>query len=426
MKARPLPSPAPSAGAPATLDVTAGPTTTWVLPDRGRLELRAQPRDVHAALALAPHVSVIGLEGGRVRVETLGGWVGSLVSGHLRVVLRPNALSPGVVASMLAEAEGAEPRAADALAGDDLHAWLARRLCDEIAGLVARGLRPEYVTRMRAGEPIRGEIAFERWLGPSSPTEGRRPPCRVRERTLDGPEHRLLARALGAVAGASALEPPLRRWASGLARRFGEAAPSPAPSGTRYRKAGPYAPYAAAIDLAILLLGGLRGWGAEGTRPGTGFLVNVDRLYERWLFRRARRALPPLWTLREQEHLILARDRGRQLDRYVDAVVRDPSGRVVAVLDAKNKLFSRESPPPRDDVHQVLSYAAATGARRACLIGLADARSPGPHAARWRATWGALTLESVALPGLGPYAALGAALEEWAGRALGEWAGARA
>ncbi|HEU4405215.1 MAG TPA: hypothetical protein VFS43_07990 [Polyangiaceae bacterium] len=406
----------------ATGEASAGPAVTWVLPDRGRIELAASPRDVHAALGLAPLVGVIGLEGGRVRVETLGGWVGTVSAGHLRVVLRPNALAPATVASMLAEAEGAEARDADAVAGDDLHAWLARRLCDETVRLLGRGLRSEYVTRLRAGEPIRGEIAFERWLGPASPTEGRRPPCRVRERTLDGPEHRLLARALGAVAGATALDPPLRRWASALGRRFGEAAGHhPAPPGARYRKTGAFAPYAAAIDLALLLLSGLRGWGAEGARPGTGFLVNVDRLFERWLFRRVRRALPPLWTLREQEHLVLARERGRQLDRFVDAVVRDPAGGVVAVLDAKNKLFAHKSPPPRDDVHQVLSYAAASGARRACLVGLADARSPGAHAARWQASWGALTLESVALPGLGPYPALGAALDEWARRAFGEW-----
>ncbi len=422
-------APAPPPGRDATappppkrLAPAAAATTTWVLPDRGRVELAADARDVHAALGLAPHVSVIGLAGGGVRVETSGGWVGSLSAGHLRVVLRPQALSPEAVASMLAEAEGVAAHEAGAAAGDDLHAWLARRLCDEAARLCARGLRPEYVTRLRPCEPIRGEIAFERWLGPSSPNDGRRPPCRVRERGLDGPEHRLLARALGAVAGAPSLEPPLRLRAASLARRFGEAAGAPAPPpGARYRRTGAFAPYGPAIDLALLLLGGLRGWVDAGPRAGAGFLVNVDRLFERWLFRRARRALPPLWTLSEQEHLVLARERGRQLDRFVDAVVRDPTGRVVAVLDAKNKLFARESPPPRDDVHQVLSYAGAAGARRACLIGLAEARAAGAHAARWRAAWGAITLESVALPGLGPYPALGAALDAWARRALAEW-----
>jgi McrBC 5-methylcytosine restriction system component len=429
LRARPLPETAPpgaSAGPGAAVDraATTGPAlVTWVLPDRGRIELAASPRDVHAALGLAPLVNVVGLEGGRVRVEAAGGWVGSVVTEHLRVVLRPHALAPGTVAAMLAEAEGVAPREADAAVGDDLYAWLARRLCDEIARLAARGLRPEYVTRLRTGDPIRGEIAFERWLGPSSPTEGRTPPCRVRERTLDGPEHRLLASALAAVAGSPALDPPLRRRAATLVRRFGEAADAPPPPpGARYRRSGPFAPYAAALDLSLLLLGGLRGWSAEGVRRGTGFLVNVDRLLERWLFRRVRRTLPPRWTLREQEHLVLARDNRKQLDRFVDAIVRDEAGRVVAVLDAKNKLFARGRPPPRDDVHQVFSYAAASAARRACLLGLAEARAPGPLAARWNATWGALTLECVALPGFGPYAALCAALEEWAGRAFGEWA----
>ncbi len=117
---------------------------------------------------------------------------------------------------------------------------------------------------------------------------------------------------------------------------------------------------------------------------------------------------------------MLAHEGGRRLDRFVDAVVRAPDGSVVAVLDAKNKLFARETPPPRDDVHQVLSYAGASSARRACLIGLAEAKASGPHAARWRAAWGAITLESVALPGLGSYAALGAALESWARRAFAE------
>lgn len=387
---------------------------TWRLAAHHRAELEADPRVLEAALAMSPLLSVEGAHAGRVRVWTRG-VVGTMQVGPLRVVVSPRHLSRAVALGLVLSARGLQLRAVPGDRAEDLDMIrvLGLVFLDEVARLFQRGLRREYKDTLMRPDPLRGELDLERWHGPKDPEGGGSPWCRVRERTSDLPEHRLLHAALRGMARAEVLEAPLRRRAAALAERLSDvptAAP-PRSSWARLRRVGPFAPYAIAIDIAGVLLDGLLGEGGHATE-GRSFLLDLDRLFERWIAHQIGRIAPEGWRVECQDQVSISTP---QLHRALDVSIRDDRGDLVAILDAKNKAFDA-GVPPRDDVHQLVTYMATLRCPFGALVGLqADGA---PASGEYTLRGGVGRVHVARLPGRGGMEELAASLVAWS-RVLG-------
>lgn len=119
------------------------------------------------------------------------------------------------------------------------------------------------------------------------------------------------------------------------------------------------ASYRPLLDLCRLLLDGLACADPLGAGGGA-FLVDLGRAFERYLTDSLVRAFEPLsgWQVEGQPTFALGR-----LQLQPDIVVR-ANGVPRAVLDAKWKTATLDPA----DLHQVLAYAALTGAERAALV----------------------------------------------------------
>ena len=343
------------------------PLPVWRLAAHQRMELDADPTLLAAALDMPGLVQVEGAHAGRVRLRTRG-VVGTMVRGPLRVIVSPRHLSRAVALGLVLGGRGLDLQSLPGERGEslDLLRVLSLAFLEEARQLFQRGLRREYRDTMVRPDPLRGELDLDRWHGPKSPDGGANPWCRVRERTADLPEHRLLRAALRGLARAEVLDAPLRQRAAALAERLDDvpAAAPPRSSWASLRRAGLFAPYAAGIDLAAVLLDGLLGDGGSGT-DGRGFLLDLDRLFERWLAAELGRIAPDGWRVDAQERVSIATP---GLQRALDVSVWDAQERRVAILDAKNKGFDADV-PPRDDVHQIITYMATLRCPLGALVG---------------------------------------------------------
>ncbi len=384
----------------------------WDLAAHAVTEVDASPDLVAAALAMPRVVRVDRLVEGKARLIT-SGTVGTRVEGPLRVVVHPRHLSREVALGLVVG--GAElsltSLPADADEDDELLRIVAIALFGSLQRLLRQGVRREYVTRVARVENIRGEIDLERWHGPNSPDGGLTPWCRFRERTIDLPEHRLLRGALRALARSSALERSLRLRAAAMDERFtGVSTVAPSrPTWSRLRSTGLFRAYADPIALAAIVLEGLVG---EGDAPdaGRGFLLDLDRLFERWLARELSLLAPPGWYITAQETVRIS---DPPITRYLDVGVRDQRGRLRMILDAKNKAFVGRK-PPRDDVHQLVTYMSALRCSEGALVGVGS-QAQGPASTIYRLDGGVGRLHVVSLPGKSTITELRKGLKTWLG-----------
>jgi len=103
---------------------------------------------------------------------------------------------------------------------------------------------------------------------------------------------------------------------------------------------------------------------SAGDRSMIPFMVDMARLYERFVAEWLKVHLPPSVELSAQENHTI--DAGRSLHFTIDLVLRDPTtGRSLCVLDTK---YKDEPTPSADDIAQVVAYADAKECRDALLI----------------------------------------------------------
>ena len=101
-----------------------------------------------------------------------------------------------------------------------------------------------------------------------------------------------------------------------------------------------------------------------GTHSMLPFVVNMARLFERFLAEWFRLHLPPHLNLRSQEAIYL--DRASRKRASIDMVIYErKSKRAIAVLDAKYK--APDSPSP-SDIYQIFTYARLKNCDRGVLI----------------------------------------------------------
>ena len=388
--------------------------TNWRLQSRGQIETPASDEDLVAAASLGGGITVRRLADDMALVRA-GAKVGTVQMRHLRVVIEPRCMSREVFLSMVLRGGTVDlERIGVAETDPDLLNVLAQALCRAMSQLFARGLRREYHQREERSEFLRGEVVLDRWWGLSSPEGGQRPPCRFRERTIDLREHRLLRWVLRRLAREEAMDRMIRRRCFATAERLrgvADARPS-VEDVRRCRRTGLFSGYAVALDLAEILLLGLTGIDA-GPDEGRGFLLDIDMLFESWLARRVRADVPPGWLVTHGDSLVLAKGQKRALNRQMDITVRDATGSVRAIIDAKNKLLDAKSVPPRDDVHQMISYMTAARCRHGFLVGLSGDAVDSAAIERWEIEGGMGTLCGVALPGQGSYDLFEKAMRDW-------------
>lgn len=378
----------------------------WNLAAHQTAELGADSGLLAAALEMSALLQVESVYAGRVRVRTRG-VVGTMVTGPLKVTVHPRHLSQAVTLGLVLGGRGLNLQAVtgEQVDNTDLLRVLALAFLEETRGLFQRGLRREYRDVSARPDPLRGELDLDRWHGPKSP-EGGMPWCSVRERTADLPEHRLLRAALVSLARAEVLESPLRQRAAALSERLADV-PAVAPSRSSWpklRRTGLFSAYAAPLDLAVVLLDGLLGEGEED--DGRSFLLDLDRVFERWLAAELKTLVPEGWRVEAQESALIASPR---LQRWLDVAIWDDQDRRVAILDAKNKGLD-ESAPPRDDVHQMVSYLATQRCRLGLLVGIQKGSAPAQSEYRLSGDLGRLLV--VRLPGRGTMEEMRVALEE--------------
>lgn len=381
----------------------------WRLPAHDKGQFEAPPEVLAAAHAMPDLFNVVGALRGVVHVATRG-VVGVRVEGPLRVVVDARHMSRAVTLGLVLRDPDAALAAipAEAAEDPDLLRVLAMAFCAATGRLLQRGPRRDYVPRSRPMDGIRGEVDLDRWHGPRSPDGGARPWCRFRERDADIPEHRILKAALKSLARLEILEGPLRRRAASLTEALAgvEAVAPPPAARERLRTTGLFSPYAEPVALARVLLEGLDG-GGGGPSAGRGFLLDLDRLFERWLARELDTLAPPGWRVTAQEAVSISEPR---LDRYLDVAVWDEGRRLHAILDAKNKTFKDAAPPPQD-VHQLIAYMSALRCPRGALVGLHSLDRVATRT--YTLAGGAGRLSVCRLPARGSMAHLAAGLREW-------------
>jgi 5-methylcytosine-specific restriction enzyme subunit McrC len=354
-----------------------GPTPTIVLTERAATECRLAPDDVDYLLAdHRAHLDLVPLGRGRYRL-TPAGCVGTIVAPGCRLVIRPklplrnlfHLLDPVARVPLRVDR-------ASVLPGAEALEFLAGRLAQLLAERSAAGLHRTYAERAEAGRFLQGQLDVPAQLR----ERGGRLHCRHEEFSADVPcnqvpkataELLLQSPLLGAGVRA-ALQRELQAFVAVSPVTLG---PDAFAAASADRLTETYQPL---LDLCRLLFEGLRPGESAGPVRCPAFLLDMERVFERYVTDGVRRtfaggpyavAVQPLFT-------VSAPAPGRPELQVRPDIVITREGEPLLVVDAKWKRLAR-SLLVTDDVYQVLAYCAGLGVRRAVLI------YPGRRDPRW-------------------------------------------
>ena len=239
-----------------------------------------------------------------------------------------------------------------------------------VADTLKRGVLSAYLEHNETLVALRGRIAVPAMLrtgGMPAPI-----PCRFDELSIDIPENQVLRTAAMALATYPDVAPAVRR---NLRRAVG------ALDGVRLVDSRAIPPihltrlnryYEPALRLAEVILrsGGVRD--RAGTLEASTFLIDMNRLFERFVTIQLRRLLAGKLEVRDQEQTHL--DVGRKIAMYPDLVFYR-RGEPVLVADIKYKLTD-DGIGRNADYYQLLAYCTALGQPRGVLIYSADEGVP--------------------------------------------------
>jgi 5-methylcytosine-specific restriction enzyme subunit McrC len=331
---------------------------------------------------------------GRYRL-TAGGFVGVLQAPTVRFVLRPKVprtnlyhlLDPDVPPDEFADAS--EPEA-----GSDALDFLARRLAAGMRQRAAAGLSRGYVERSDRQPFLQGRLDV---------TAQVREPATARDRfhvtrdefTTDLPIHQLPKATAEAALASPFISAATRAFLRDSLTGYPDVTsvfPDPAALDRVSDADRPF------LDLCRLVARSLTPGESAGPTTGPGFLIDMERVFERYVERVVRAAAPDVTAQAEFRYHGPVPVGQPTLVGRPDTVIRQ-TGRVRCAIDAKWKRL--DGPPPPADVHQALAYAVGLGCRDVRLV------YPGRRSAAWRydLTEGNVTLTVHTLRVVGPRAA---------------------
>ncbi len=250
----------------------------------------------------------------------------------------------------------------------DLYEQLVRALLARVSGILRKGIHHRYCSTMRDMAAVRGRVRIAEHLRrPSRITV----PCAFDERTPD-----VVDRVLRAGLSDDDLQREARSAYRELQSRVGLVPARPEDiDAIAYDRLT--ARYQEAHRLCRLLLEGagpIPDGGRDRTVP---FLLDMPRLFERFVARWLATNLPPEIQLRAQERNVVGE--AEQVEFIIDLVLYDSNGVPLCVLDTKYKTHGA---PAANDVAQVGYYALLKGSPLAGLV------YPRPVQREWRGSSG--------------------------------------
>jgi 5-methylcytosine-specific restriction enzyme subunit McrC len=209
----------------------------------------------------------------------------------------------------------------------------------QVDQLVRGGLKKSYLDFEEELTAVRDRIDVRQTM--TSQLRGRpKVFCRFEEFSLDGPENRTLLATLWTIVRCAAVLPERRRFAHRLT-----------------------ADYEPVLRLAHVILASLGITHEFGHLQAEGFQLNMNSLFEKFVFRRLRKELTPQ-SLRVTDQTSFDFDEQSQANIRPDILIRSRSGKRL-VADTKYKLSSKPDP---DDLYQILAYCRVLQIDRGLLI----------------------------------------------------------
>ncbi len=363
------------------------PLITLRLTERTTTDCRLSPDDVDFLLAAhRAHVRVLPTRRRDVYRLTPLGHVGTLVAPNCRLLIRPK-IPVGNLFHLI-DPTAAVPAGEDrteAVPGADLFDFLAGRLACLLDERAALGLHRAYVEQSLHGPFLQGRLDLPAQLRDAHGRKDR-VHCRHEDFTADVPCNQVpkttaelvLRSPLLGNAARAALRRSLAPFIDVGAVALG---PDSFAAAAADRLTEAYRPL---LDLCRLLAESLNPGEAAGTSVSPAFLLDMERVFERYCTRHCvaawdgREVAGERWTVSVQPLLRPHAPVARQPDLSMRPdLVLNRDGRPVLVVDAKWKRLSR-SALVTSDVYQVLAYCAALGVGRAALM------YPGRHDRAWR------------------------------------------
>jgi 5-methylcytosine-specific restriction enzyme subunit McrC len=344
---------------------------TFVLTERQPRRCRLSSLDLGLLLSRYPgRIEVIPTARKGVWRLTARGCAGVVVTPTLRLIIRPKISLDNLfflvdpTAPVLAAADRST-----AIDGTEVFEFLAGQFASRLARLAAAGLQRGYRERTGQGGLLQGRIDLAAQLrdGPACVEQLH---YRYDDFTPDIPCNR----ALKAIAERLLISPLLPPAVQHLLRQgltafdqiraeLNDGTSHPALSQLLHSD------YRLLLDLGRLLLDGLAPGPSAGSTPGPAFLLNMERVWERYVTRLVQGA----FTGREDAEVAIQRAFNVACTADCQPLVVRPDiviergGKAGLVIDAKWKHPARGT-PPTDDLYQVLAYATALGAPQAILV----------------------------------------------------------
>jgi 5-methylcytosine-specific restriction enzyme subunit McrC len=247
---------------------------------------------------------------------------------------------------------------------------LAARLAGLLQERAAAGLHRGYAERAAAGPFLHGVLDVPAQLRQADARRDRLH-CRYEDFTLDVPCNQAPRATAEALLRSGLLGEPTRAVLRRALRGFEDVAAVPLTpelfEGIALdRLTESYRPL---LELCRLLADSLAPGDAAGETPAPAFLLDLERVFERYVTRGLVEAFAggPAVVSVQQRHVVSPPAPGQPDLPMRPDVTLDRAGGPVVVVDAKWKRPPRTALPTAD-VYQVLAYAAALGAGRAVLV----------------------------------------------------------
>ncbi len=245
----------------------------------------------------------------------------------------------------------------------DFYEQLAHILAKRVLDRARQGFYRAYLSESGNLVYIRGQMDVRRSL--QQPGQVRLP-CRYETHTTDIKDNQILAGTLFQILRRGLHQPRIKQTAQSAYRSFqGGVTPTSHPASsclnrTYHRLNDDYQPMHALCHFFLSQTGPSHRIGEQLMIP---FLVNMARLYERFVAEWLKQHLPSGWRIKTQERVNLGDHKTLHFD--IDLVLYDQDGSARFVLDTK---YKTPRSPSTDDIQQMISYAHIKTCPEAILI----------------------------------------------------------